>query len=170
MRASALSVFWPRRRSADPDWFEASDIDRAQVFVPAMQGGGWLADTFGWLVGTGKGAGMALILVFAGVGAALAGLGGYAVRAVRDVEVILPDHDPGVEQAGVEADVEEAAAGLDLAGGKLDIVASERVLDIGHGQVARRHGPAVEPDTDGEPAFAVDLDGGNTLQRGNAVD
>ena len=36
MRASALSAFWPRRRSADPDWFEASDIDRAQVFVPAI--------------------------------------------------------------------------------------------------------------------------------------
>jgi hypothetical protein len=68
-----------------------------------MEEGGWLADTFGWLVGTGSGAGMGLILVLAGFGAALAGLGGYAVRAVRDVEVILPDHDAGAKSSGVEA-------------------------------------------------------------------
>lgn len=74
-----------------------------QVFEPAMQEGGWLAETFGWLVGTGAGAGMGLILVISGLGGALAGLGGYAVRAVRDVEVILPDHDAGTEQAAVEA-------------------------------------------------------------------
>ncbi len=74
-----------------------------QVFEPAMQEGGWLAENFGWLVGTGTGAGMGLILVFSGLGAALAGLGGYAVRAVRDVEVILPDRDARTEQAAVEA-------------------------------------------------------------------
>jgi MFS family permease len=74
-----------------------------QVFEPAMQEGGWLADTSGWLVGTGSGAGMALIMVFAGLGAALAGLGGYTSRAVRDVEVILPDHDAAVEQSTGEA-------------------------------------------------------------------
>lgn len=76
-----------------------------QVFEPAMEEGGWLADTFGWLVGTGSGAGMGLVLVLAGFGAALAGLGGYAVRAVRDVEVILPDHDAGAKSSGVEAAV-----------------------------------------------------------------
>jgi MFS family permease len=74
-----------------------------QVFEPAMQEGGWLADNFGWLVGTGSGAGMGLILVFAGFGATLAGLGGYAVRAVRDVEVILPDHDAGAQPSAPEA-------------------------------------------------------------------
>ncbi len=64
-----------------------------QVFEPAMQEGGRLADTFGWLVGTGAGAGMALILVFCGLGAALTGVGGYATPVVRDVEDILPDFD-----------------------------------------------------------------------------
>ena len=64
-----------------------------QVFEPAMAAGGSLSGTFGWLVGTGPGAGMALILVFAGLGAMLSGLGGYLFRAIRDVELILPDHD-----------------------------------------------------------------------------
>ena len=74
-----------------------------QVFEPAMQGGGWLADTFGWLVGTGPGAGIALILVFCGIGGALSGISGYAIRAIRDVEAILPDHDAAVEGMTVEA-------------------------------------------------------------------
>jgi MFS family permease len=74
-----------------------------QAFEPAMQGGGWLADSFGWLVGTGPGAGIALILVFCGIGGALTGAIGYAVRAIRDVESILPDHDAAVEGVAVEA-------------------------------------------------------------------
>jgi DHA3 family macrolide efflux protein-like MFS transporter len=74
-----------------------------QVFEPAMQEGGRLAGTFGWLVGTGSGAGMALIFVFCGLGAALVGLTGYAVRAVRDAEDILPDYDALVEKPAAEA-------------------------------------------------------------------
>jgi hypothetical protein len=46
---------------------------------------------------------MALIMVFCGLGGALAGLSGYVVRAVRDVEVILPDHDVEGEQVAAEA-------------------------------------------------------------------
>ena len=68
-----------------------------------MQEGGALADTFGWLVGTGDGAGMALILVVCGVLAALAGLGGYATRIVRNVEDILPDFDELTQEAPAEA-------------------------------------------------------------------
>ena len=64
-----------------------------RVFEPAMQPGGSLAATLGWLVGTGDGAGMGLILLLSGVAAASAGVIGYAVRPVRDVEGILPDHD-----------------------------------------------------------------------------
>ena len=64
-----------------------------QVLEPAMQEGGRLAGTFGWLVGTGDGAGMALILVVCGLLTALVGFGGYATRIVRDVEDILPDFD-----------------------------------------------------------------------------
>jgi len=62
------------------------------VMEPAMQVGGSLSKPFGWLVGTGPGAGMALIFVFTGILTALIGLLGYAFRAVREVEKILPDH------------------------------------------------------------------------------
>ncbi len=64
------------------------------VLEPAMREGGWLAGTFGWLVGVGPGSGMALVLIFTGLCAALVGVGGYAFRAVRDAESILPDYIP----------------------------------------------------------------------------
>ena len=65
------------------------------VFEPAMAVGGSLSGALGWLVGTGPGAGMALMLVFAGVWGVIVGLGGYASRAVRHAEAILPDYDAG---------------------------------------------------------------------------
>jgi hypothetical protein len=74
-----------------------------RVFEPAMQTGGSLTDTFSWLVGTGPGAGMALLLIFSGLGAALAGLTGYLVPVVRNAEAILPDFDAMPEEAVAEA-------------------------------------------------------------------
>ena len=62
------------------------------VLEPAMRVGGALSGTFGWLVGTGPGAGIGLILVFSGLLATLVSLGGYAIAAIRNVESILPDH------------------------------------------------------------------------------
>jgi DHA3 family macrolide efflux protein-like MFS transporter len=64
-----------------------------RVLEPAMAEGGTLAPVFSWLVGTGTGAGMALLFVFTGLLAALTGLSGYLFSAVRGVESILPDHD-----------------------------------------------------------------------------
>jgi len=64
-----------------------------RIMEPAMMQGGSLAPVFGWLVGTGPGAGMALIFVFAGLIGATVGLGGFLIDAVRNVEDILPDHD-----------------------------------------------------------------------------
>ena len=58
-----------------------------------MAEGGSLAPAFGWLVGTGTGAGMALLFVIAGLLAALTGLGGYLFPVVRNAEDILSDHD-----------------------------------------------------------------------------
>ena len=63
------------------------------IFEPAMMPGGGLADTFGWLVGVGPGAGMALMIVFAGILQLSIPLVGYTWRVVRDVETVLPDHD-----------------------------------------------------------------------------
>jgi DHA3 family macrolide efflux protein-like MFS transporter len=64
-----------------------------RLMTPAMMPGGALAGTFGGLVGTGPGAGIALMLVFTGILGALVGLGGYLFPAVRDAETLLPDHD-----------------------------------------------------------------------------
>ncbi|MFZ5923155.1 MAG: MFS transporter [Chloroflexota bacterium] len=63
------------------------------VMEPAMAVNGSLASTFGWLVGTGPGAGMGLLFVFCGVGASLIGFSGLFVPAIRYAEEALPDHD-----------------------------------------------------------------------------
>jgi hypothetical protein len=63
------------------------------VFEPSMMPSGSLAAVFGWMVGTGPGAGMGLMFVVVGVLGALVGLGGYAFRVIRNAEDILPDHD-----------------------------------------------------------------------------
>lgn len=70
-----------------------------RVLEPAMAEGGGLASVFGWLVGTGTGAGMGLLFVFTGLLAALTGLSGYLFPVVRNAEDILPDHDAVVGQA-----------------------------------------------------------------------
>jgi uncharacterized repeat protein (TIGR01451 family) len=72
------------------------------VLEPAMREGGGLSGVWGWLVGSGSGAGMALIFVLGGGLATLVGLGGYAVRVIRDAERILPDHDAPEAQAEPE--------------------------------------------------------------------
>jgi hypothetical protein len=78
-----------------------------QVLEPAMRAGGGFTGTFGWLVGTGPGAGMSLTFIFTGLLAAAIGLGGYLVPAVRNAEDILPDHEV---QVALEGDVAESTA------------------------------------------------------------
>jgi MFS transporter, DHA3 family, macrolide efflux protein len=63
------------------------------VLEPAMRTQSALSDTFGWLVGTGPGAGMGLLMVFCGVIMSLVGLAGYFIPAIRNAEDLLPDHD-----------------------------------------------------------------------------
>jgi hypothetical protein len=50
---------------------------------------------------------MGLIFVLTGIGTILIGLGGYAFPAVRDAELILPDHDtatpPAMGESAAEA-------------------------------------------------------------------
>jgi DHA3 family macrolide efflux protein-like MFS transporter len=64
-----------------------------QVMEPAMKAGGGLAGLFGGLVGTGPGAGMSLLFVFAALAGLVVVLGAYSIPMVRDVEDILPDHE-----------------------------------------------------------------------------
>ncbi len=63
------------------------------VMEPAMQSGGWFSSTFGWMVGTGPGSGMSLMMVFSGVLCVFTVLMCYWMPAVRNMEDILPDHD-----------------------------------------------------------------------------
>ncbi|MEW5869050.1 MAG: MFS transporter [Chloroflexota bacterium] len=65
------------------------------VLEPAMRSDTWLAATFGGLVGSGPGAGMSLLMVVCGLGAAMVGVCGYLFPAVRDAEDLLPDHEEG---------------------------------------------------------------------------
>ncbi|PKN93418.1 MAG: MFS transporter [Chloroflexi bacterium HGW-Chloroflexi-6] len=60
---------------------------------PAMRSNGAMASIFGDLVGTGPGAGMGLLMVVCGLAAALVGLTGYFIPAIRNAEDLLPDHD-----------------------------------------------------------------------------
>ncbi len=64
-----------------------------RVFEPALMPGGKLASAFGWLVGTGPGSGMSLIVLGSGLLVVLVGLLPYGIYVVRNVETMLPDHD-----------------------------------------------------------------------------
>ncbi|MBZ0275782.1 MAG: MFS transporter [Anaerolineae bacterium] len=64
-----------------------------QVFEPGMMAEGSLTGLFGGLVGTGPGAGMAVIFVLTGLGTVLICVIAYALPVIRNAELLLPDHD-----------------------------------------------------------------------------
>jgi DHA3 family macrolide efflux protein-like MFS transporter len=63
------------------------------VLEPQMRIESTLSQTFGWLVGTGEGAGMALIIFFCGLLCVVVGVAGYFVPAISKADTMLPDHD-----------------------------------------------------------------------------
>lgn len=63
------------------------------VFEPSMMPNGSLAPIFGGMLGTGVGAGMALLYVITSICILLIGFGVYASRVLRNLEDIVPDHD-----------------------------------------------------------------------------
>lgn len=65
-----------------------------RVLEPAMAPGGALAPVLGGLVGTGLGSGMSVLLLAGGILGGLIGFGGFLVRAIREVETLLPDQLP----------------------------------------------------------------------------
>ena len=65
------------------------------VLEPAMRNASGLAGLFGWLVGTGPGAGMGLWMVICGVTGALIAIGATFVPAIRNADTLLPDHAQG---------------------------------------------------------------------------
>jgi hypothetical protein len=62
-----------------------------QIFEPAMGTGGFLATTFGWLVGTGPGSGFGLLILLCGIGGTLIGVAGYLTPSIRNVDILFPD-------------------------------------------------------------------------------
>ncbi|MEN6368791.1 MAG: MFS transporter [Thermotogota bacterium] len=78
-----------------------------RVFEPLMQSGSPTANLFAHLVGSGPGAGMGLMFVFAGLLAMVVGVGGYAFPAVRNVDTLVPDHDEVAKPATVAAEATE---------------------------------------------------------------
>ncbi len=77
------------------------------VFEPAMRDGGALTSALGPVLGTGPGAGMALMLVLGGLLGAGAALAGLLYRPLRTVEATIPDHDtvPAAPPAGASTAV-----------------------------------------------------------------
>jgi hypothetical protein len=63
------------------------------IMEPAMRSQGWLAKTFGWMVGTSPGSGMALMMIVFGALTILTLMIGYVTPIIRNFEDILPDHD-----------------------------------------------------------------------------
>lgn len=63
------------------------------IFEPAMQDATTLAATFGWLVGTGPGAGIGMMFLCTAILGFVISLSGYLIAPVRNVELDLPDYD-----------------------------------------------------------------------------
>jgi len=63
-------------------------------FEPGMAATGGLASTFGWLVGTGPGAGMGLMILLSSLVSAVVGIISINIPWIRNVERIVPDADP----------------------------------------------------------------------------
>jgi hypothetical protein len=63
------------------------------VLEPAARAYTGLPAAFAWLVGTGPGAGMGLLIVLCGLLSSLVGLVGYFIPSIYHAESILPDHD-----------------------------------------------------------------------------
>jgi DHA3 family macrolide efflux protein-like MFS transporter len=63
------------------------------VLEPAARAGSGLPGMFSWLVGTGPGSGMGLLIVFCGLLSALVGFLGYFIHPIYQAETLLPDYD-----------------------------------------------------------------------------
>jgi DHA3 family macrolide efflux protein-like MFS transporter len=89
-------VFSARRLIAwlvDPIMPVASGLMADYVMEPAMNSNTGLAYTFGGMVGTSPGSGMALMFVISGLLYLAVTAAAWCIPVVRNVETILPDHD-----------------------------------------------------------------------------
>ncbi|MEJ5311591.1 MAG: hypothetical protein WHX52_17665 [Anaerolineae bacterium] len=71
---------------AQPFGYLAAGFLTDRVVEPALQGGGVLTGSPGWLVGRGPGAGMAAMFLCTSLGGALTGLLGWLSPAIRRLD------------------------------------------------------------------------------------
>ncbi|MDM9384247.1 MFS transporter [Chlorogloeopsis sp. ULAP01] len=64
-----------------------------RIFEPAMSPGGYLAPIFGNFLGVNEGAGIALLFSSCAIAMLLVGICGYFLQPIREVELIVPDHN-----------------------------------------------------------------------------
>ena len=93
LQGRVFSVQEMLRQATIPIGYLAAGLLADRVFEPAMVQGGSLYIIFGWLVGTGPGAGMALMFACTSLLGMMISLGGYSLRSVRCMETELPDID-----------------------------------------------------------------------------
>ena len=98
MQGRVLSVLNMVRQSMIPLGMLLGGLLSDSWFEPAMMPGGSLVSSFGPLVGTGAGAGMALLFLVTAFIGCVVSLSGYLIPAVRRVEDDLPDQDSVVPQ------------------------------------------------------------------------
>ena len=91
------------RFSLNPFGYLLAGFLADRLLEPAMQPGGSLAVLFGPLVGTGPGAGMAVMFLGTATLGCLMSLSGYLFPAIRNIETDLPDHDYDPALAAAEA-------------------------------------------------------------------
>lgn len=87
------------REMTIPAGYIAGGLLADHVFEPLMASGGGLSGVFGGLVGTGPGAGMALMFACTALLGMTISFSGYLFRAIRQVEADLPDYEPEPEEA-----------------------------------------------------------------------
>jgi len=96
-----------------------------KVFEPAMRPGGVLVPVFSRVVGTGAGAGMAVLFLLSATAASAVTLVGFFVPRLRNLERLLPDNDamptaPGAEGSRVEKVMDSDFGGNDTQGSSGD--------------------------------------------------
>ena len=99
MQGRVFAVQGALQTSMRPLGYLAAGPLADRLLEPALLPGGALADSLGWLVGTGPGSGMGLMFVGTAVLGTLMSLSGYLLADVREVETRLPDYDWASEAA-----------------------------------------------------------------------
>lgn len=92
MQGRFFALFHMARQSLVPVGYLLGGLLADRWLEPGMMPGGALAPTVGWLVGTGPGAGIALLFAVNSLFGAALSFGGYLFPVVRNIETDLADH------------------------------------------------------------------------------